>query len=867
MVTYLNLESFGKLERLSKLRSDILSSPYHLCTQKASLLTNHFRKLDRQGPFLRKLSSLHFVAFEKAVQKTARGIPQGPVQLALNKALNKFYLKKQNQSKAATQAAFAKGLAHVLKKMELKVYDHELIVGNLSSHRVGAPIHPDLGGLMMLPELDSLDTRDKNPIQTDPKQIQELKTGILPYWFNKSVLSRIPLYSANPQLFNQLLEGDRFILTQFSGISHVTPDYPLVITQGFNGIRKRIKEKLSDIEQKIVVLQTKSGPGTGNGSAAISLKERFLFLEAGLTVCNAAIEYGHRWKKYLSASAAKEKDGTRKRELETLADLFDRIPAEPASTFHEALQSVFITHVILHQESFQHGISFGRMDQYLFPLYKKGLEDGTLTREFAVELIGCFLCKTGELLPLFFDRATEYFSGLSSASGITLGGKGIEPGNDLPSLFLIAYDRIRLRQPNFHVRVEKDLPDHFLDLCCSTLKKGGGLPAFFNDDKIMPALEQAGMEQEDAENYSIVGCVEWGCPGKSFPAAGAVFINMPLALHLALHQGRLNGSQAGPDSGSVSSMTSIEDLMDAFDLQLETLVGTAVEGNNAVELTHALHRPTPCLSILVEGCLEKGVEVNDGGAIYNTTGCQGVGLADVVDSLSAIETLVFRENSISLPALVKIVDNNFADQEKTRARILNKVPGYGQDKALSNGFAKRVSKAYTHAVQKHSNPRKGPYLSGLWSMTTHVGFGSRTPALPNGRLSGLPLSNGASPCNGMDSQGPTASMASAAFIDKNIQNGYALNQKLNFDLVKGANGNHLMNSLIKGFFQKGGMQVQFNIVDPGVLARAKSNPQNYRDLVVRVSGYSAYFNDLTEAMKDELIQRTLHCGIEEGCCG
>ncbi len=233
------------------------------------------------------------------------------------------------------------------------------------------------------------------------------------------------------------------------------------------------------------------------------------------------------------------------------------MPAEPAETFYEALQCVFITHVMLHYENFQHGISFGRMDQYLYPYYKRDMESGRLTREQAAELTGCFIAKAGELLPLFFERATEYFSGLSSASGITLGGRtadGKDGVNELSYLFLQAYDQVRLRQPNFHVRVNQDTPVEFIDLCCEVLKKGGGLPAFFNDDEIPAALEKSGIARQDAEDYSIVGCVEWGVPGKSFPAAGAIFLNIPMALHLALHNGKFDGLQFGPQTGETGSL-------------------------------------------------------------------------------------------------------------------------------------------------------------------------------------------------------------------------------------------------------------------------------------------------------------------------
>jgi formate C-acetyltransferase len=266
------------------------------------------------------------------------------------------------------------------------------------------------------------------------------------------------------------------------------------------------------------------------------------------------------------------------------------------------------------------------------------------------------------------------------------------------------------------------------------------------------------------------------------------------------------------------------------------------------------------LSIVVDGCIEKGIEVNAGGARYNSTGCQGVGLADAVDALTVIEQVVFKDKKLTLEELVRAVDGNFAGQSELQAYILNRIPKYGENEERPNHYGELVSKIFTRLVSQCSNTRGGKYYPGFWSMTTHQGFGARTGALPGGRLAGQPLANGASPCNGRDRNGPTASLSSAACLDKSlITNGYALNEKLDLALIKDPSRNRLVEALIRGFFASGGMQVQFNVIDPAVLIDAKENPGQYRGLVVRVSGYSAYFNDLTESMKDELIARTAHC--------
>ena len=847
-------DSLQALPRLKKLREDILNSPYHVCTQKASLLTRYNSSHTRRDILDKLLSSVQYRFYRRSLEKSARSIPQKSWQVAANNYINSFLLKRRRVMQGDSIMRYAEAFRYILENMGLKVYDGELIVGNPSAWRVGAPIHPDLGGLLMLPEIKGISSRINNPMKIEPAQLKELEEDIFPFWFNRSVLALTPLLSSDPGLFNTMLEGRHFILTQFSGVSHVTPDYPTVLKLGFNGIAERIRENLEKVKSDLEVCI--------DATASRLLKQKEQFYEAALVCAEAAADYGKRWSRFLEQEAAGTADEVRRHELIRLSEIFNRVPAEPAQTFYEALQCVFITHVMLHYESFQHGISFGRMDQYLYPYYKRDIESGRLTRYEAGELLGCFIAKAGELLPLFFDRATEYFSGLSSASGITLGGRTADSKdgvNELSFLFLQAYDQVRLRQPNFHVRINQDTPVEFTDLCCEVLKKGGGLPAFFNDDEIPLALERSGIAEKDAQDYSIVGCVEWGVPGKSFPAAGAVFINIPMALHLALHNGGYNGHQFGPQTGDIRAMEDMETVINVFKIQLENMVKRATEGNTAIERAHAGYRPTPFLSTVVDGCIEKGLEINAGGARYNSTGCQGVGLADTVDALTAIEQIVFKENRLSLQEMVKAVDADFQGYPELNALVLNRVHKYGENEERPNYYAGLVSGIYTGLVAQRSNPRGGQYYPGFWSMTTHQGFGARTGALPGGRRAGQPLANGISPCNGRDRNGPTAALSSAACVDNSlVSNGYALNEKLDLALIKDPSRNRLIESLIYGFFASGGMQVQFNVIDPAVLIDAKEHPDQYLGLVVRVSGYSAYFNDLTESMKDELIQRTAH---------
>jgi pyruvate formate-lyase/glycerol dehydratase family glycyl radical enzyme len=844
------------LPRLARLRADLRRAPYHLCTQKASLITRYFRQAAPSRPLLRPLEALHWRTYAHALEQLTRGVPAPRWAARLNTGIMRLYQKLDGLSPARMLVEHARALQFLLANVELRVYDGELIVGNLTSQRNGAPLHPDYGGLLMLPELEGLSRRRNNPLGATAEQIRELREEVFPYWFRRSVLGLTPLYASDPALLDTVTEGSRFVLTQFAGLAHVTPDFPSVLRLGLRGIAERLRERQAALEAEIAAAPA--------DRSAAGLSERAAFCEAASLAAEAACAHGRRWRDHLRLEAGREPDPARGQELRELAEIFERVPAEPARTFHEALQSVFLTFAVVHQESFQHGISFGRLDQFLLPYYRSDVEAGRLSPQRAIELLGCFLGKASEIAPLFFDRATEYFSGLSSAPGITLGGQaedGSDATNEVSRLVLLAYDQMRLRQPNLHVRVHEGTDAQFLELCAEIVRKGGGMPAFFNDGRIVEALRISGVASADARNYSIVGCTEWGPPGCMFPAAGAGFVNLPYALLLALRDGRDAEIQAGPRTGRPAELGSMTALLDALRLQVRHLVAQAAEGNDAIETVHARHRPTPFLSSLIQGCLESGRDVTAGGAIYNPTGLQGVGLADVADSLAAIERVVFGERRIALEQLVHVLDEDFARDEPLRVFLRNRIPKFGQDDPDADRWAERVSHLWAEEVRRFGNPRGGRYSPGLWSMTTHQGFGRATGALPSGRRAGEPLANGMSACAGAERRGPTASLASAACVAP-MSNGAVYNQKLQPELLAGEAGKGLLAGLVRGYFRKGGMQVQLNVLDGAVLLEAKAHPEKHPDLIVRISGYSAYFNDLTEAMKDEIIARTLH---GEGC--
>jgi pyruvate formate-lyase/glycerol dehydratase family glycyl radical enzyme len=643
----------GPIPRLARLREALLAAPYELCTQKAELLTEYFRAHVPTAMVTRVVGRAHFTATRRALaHHLGTGAPQTPWQARLSNRLQRLYARVDAQRGESLSVHYARALSHIMARLPLRIYDDELIVGNLTSRRIGAPIHPDFGGLLLLPELRALPYRPVNPLRISEEQVRALEEDIFPYWFSRSVLARAFALARDPLLQNRLMRGRELVLTQFAGISHVTPDYPVVLEKGFAGL-------LAEAEE---------------AAARAQHDEERTFHTAAAIAARAAIDFGERWSRYCRDRADSAPDPRRAEELRHLAAIFTRVPAWPARTFHEAMQSLFTAHVIVHQESFQHGVSFGRVDQYLWPYYERDRAAGRLTRAQAIEIIGCFLAKAAEQVPLFNGMATEFFSGLSSASGLTLGGvdvHGNDASNELSHLFLEAYDQIRLRQPNLHLRVHAGSPSALRARAYDVLEKGGGMPALFNDAAVIPAIRALGATVADARDYSIVGCVEWGVPGKSFPAAGAGFLSLPAALDDALH--------AAASDDDRPSFATMKELLAAFRRHLEETVRCAVMGNDAIERAHAVCRPTPFLSLLVEGCHVKARDVTAGGARYNSSGLQGVGLADVADSLAAIEQLVFVEKRISLAQLLDAVDHDFAAHEALRRRLLDKVAHYGED--------------------------------------------------------------------------------------------------------------------------------------------------------------------------------------------
>jgi formate C-acetyltransferase len=484
-----------------------------------------------------------------------------------------------------------------------------------------------------------------------------------------------------------------------------------------------------------------------------------------------------------------------------------------------------------------------------------------LTKEKAKELLGCLAIKSAEIIPVFSNSISASHGGFLSGQAVTIGGtdeEGNDVTNELSYIFLELMDEVRMRQPNYHARIHVNSPKVYVDTIMQNLAKGVNSPAIYNDEVIIRSLKRCGFSDRDANAYSTLGCVELNAAGKTFGSTDAALVNVPVCLEMALNRGKLFGSAV--TSGAVTmnpeEFQSIDDVNEAFSRQLNFLIDRLQKVLAPVETGNRDYHPTPLTSSMLQGCIEKGKDVTAGGAVYNFSGVQGVGITDVGDSLYAINELVFVQKKYSVTRLIAALKNNFKGEEQMRRELLS-APKFGNDNRGPDGFSKWVADCFYDTFEGKYNTRGGRFVAGFYSTTTHYSFGLSTGAMANGRLKGAPFTSGISPTNGADKKGPTALLNSVSGIDfERAHNGVNVNAKFDTATLKGEHGKEILKALLLTYFKKGGMQVQLNVLDTEMLKQAKEHPDQYPWLIVRVSGYSAYFNDLSPAMKDEIIQRS-----------
>ncbi len=752
------------------------------------------------------------------------------------------YHRDRANRKKPVPIRMAEAVSRVLAEKSIRIWPDELIVGNYTSRRVGGGIFPELHGLVQMTDLFSFPTRKENPLALSRADMARL-AAIAPFWATRFLAARVHKSRVtNARFIARQLSGREYVINETGGISHVAPDYEKLLALGAHGIAKDAARR---------------GKAVRPGSDAAVFYESVGIVMAGLAA------FGHRYADLARGMAANEPDPARSRELLAIAETCERVPARPARTFAEALQSLFFAQIAVNIESLDNSVCPGRADQYLHPYLERDLAAGVLTRDQARELVFAWSIKFCEIVPVFPGLITRIHGGLFNGQVVCVGGtdeKGGDAVNELSMMFLDAMDELRMRQPNYTARVHAGSGPEYLDRIHEILASGANSPALYNDGAIVPVLAGNGVALEHARDYTPVGCVEPVSQGKSFSSTDAALMNVPLCLTLALNRGRPFKARlrAGARTPDPAAMVSMEDMKRAFAHQLAFGLEKLLRDLAGVERANARLHPTPLTSALLSGCLESGTDSTAGGALYNFSGIQCVAPANVGDSLCAIERAVFQDRRVTLPELAAQCAANLPD-ENLRAYLLS-LPKFGNDDPEADSWTDWVVETFANLLAGRKNTRGGKYTVGLYSVTVHEFWGRVTGADPSGRRRGEPLASGLAPGNGMDCQGPTALLNSVNRLDlTRATNGMNFNVKFDAATLRGKTGRLALSALLSTYFSRGGMQAQVNVLDPKILKEARDNPAAHPHLLVRVSGYSAYFNDLTPALKDELIRRTSLC--------
>ncbi len=748
----------------------------------------------------------------------------------------------------------ALALAYLFSHRRPHVYPGELIIGNMTSKRVAANYYIEGGSVNILEDVLRLEKK-ATAIEMPPAERVSLVGLGLRNLF-KSVGGRALLRPWRIKHFLDFFMARRYFITEEAGIGHQCADYRAVVHRGLKGADDAAALRLE----------------TGRLADGTPLDEdrRAFFRSVRITV-----EGIRRMASNLADEAERQagQPGVtpeRKAELLEAASSCRRVPYEPARTFREALQSIWLVHVAFNLEDFEQGMSFGRLDQILYPLYLADLEAGRLTRALAAELLASFGLKTCETMPIYSERVDQFFSGNGVAQAITVGGTdedGNDVTNELSGLILDSYAQILTREPALHVRIHPGSPPWLMEKAVEVLQLGTSRPSLFGDTAVVEALQTAGISLEHARDYAVIGCVEMASQGRTYNSSDAALFNLPICLELALNEGRRFAKpgrgerrlRMGEKTAPVDTMKSFDEVVEAFRAQVRDGVGEMAKVIGWLEAVYRIHRPTPINSMLTQGCLEEGRDVTWGGGMYDFTSIQAAGLASAGNSLYAIKKLVFDEGRMSLDELVRVLKDDWRGHESLRSEVNRKFPKYGNGDAEADAMTQVAADAFADAVTARRNTRGGRYIPGFYSMTCHIGFGRITGALPDGRLAGERLSNGLAPVDGTELAGPTAVLSSAASLDsQKWGNCCALNLKFDKPVVQGEKGRDILTGLFNAYFEMGGMQVQVNVLDADQLRAARDDPTLYPDLVVRVAGYCAYFNDLQPAVKDEIIERTAY---------
>jgi formate C-acetyltransferase len=752
-----------------------------------------------------------------------------------------FYSSGQTES-VPTPVARALAFKYVLDHKAIAIEEGELIVGERGPEPKATPTYPEIC-THSLKDLDILKSRDKVSFDVSDETRRTFEDQVIPFWNGRSIRDRI--FDAMDDAWIAAYEAGVF--TEF--MEQRAPGHTVLGSKIYSTGLLDIK---AEIEQQISALDFYEDP------EALARRDE---LQSMIIAADALVDFAHRYARLAReqmASAGPE----RKAELERIAEVCSRVPGREPRTFWEALQYYWFVHLgVITELNTWDSFNPGRLDQHLYPFYRRELDAGTLTREAARELLQAFWIKfSNQPAPPKVGVTAQESNTYTDFCLINLGGvtsDGSDAVNELTYLLLDVIEEMRLLQPSSMVQVSKKNPDKFLKRALQIIKTGFGQPSIFNTDAIVQELVRQGKTLEDARNGGASGCVEAGAFGKEAYILTGYF-NLVKVLEITLHNGvdPRTGKMIGAATGDPASWTSFQDLTDAFGRQLRHFVDIKVKGSLIIEQLFARLLPAPFLSLLIDDCIAKGLDYNAGGARYNTSYIQGVGLGTITDSLTALRHQVFDQKNVSLSAFLEAMQKNYEGWEDLRDHLLNATPKYGNDDDYADDVMQTVFELYFDAIDGRPNTRGGCYRVNLLPTTCHVYFGSVVGATPDGRLAAEPLSEGISPVQGADRCGPTAVLKSAAKLDHLRTGGTLLNQKFTPSFLKDDTGIEKLVALVRSYFRMDGHHIQFNVVTADTLRAAQREPEKYSDLIVRVAGYSDYFVDLGIDLQNEIIRRT-----------
>lgn len=810
-----NHEGFSPYERVNKLRQIFLDRPFNIDIQRARLFTEAYRKNE-----------------------------------ALSYQLNNAY-----------------ALKNVLENVAIDIYDDELLAGELAAPAKAAPIYPEFSVHWIIDELlhHPFDERpyDKFYItEADKKELLE----ILDFWRGKTIADQVE-NRMDEEMKKGSEMGKKVYMTNlyhFAGIGHFVMDYEKLMKMGLVGLIQEVKEKQTQLN--------KTSP---------DYEKKAEFYLAMLIELEAACNYMNRYAVLAKEKSKQEQNPARKKELEEISENCRQIAQGTPNTFWQALQLWHFATTITMIESNGHSVSYGRMDQWLYPFYEKDMTNHVITKDFAQELLECAYIKTGNPSKLKDRMTVEVRNGRGwGGESLTIGGvdkDGNDATNDLTFMMLEASVHTRMMNPWVCVRIHENTPYELKVKAVECIRAGYGHPKLFNDAVAIKVMQRKGMSLSDARNYEVVGCVEPDLPGKEYGYHDAAYLNIAKVMELAINGGKCIdcssqcpryekcagiGEHLGPDTGSLATFKSIDEVISAFDKQLNYWTNLMCNQMNIIEEVHKQLKPIPYASAFFEGCIEKAMDLNEGGATYNFTGPQASGIGTCADILSTIRQLVFDEKKFTGKQLLQAVKDNWQGHEALYALVnSSKIHHYGNDDDYADQLYKRVFECYCSSITGRKNTRGGVYCPGVYTVNANVGMGLGLGASIDGRKAGEPISDNMGPVHtaltSHDISGPTAIANSVTKVDHSLAtNGTLLNWKFPPEFVKGIEGRENLISFIDAYFKKLGMHCQFNIMSNEMMKDAMERPENYKDMLVRVAGYSAYFVELGKPLQLDLIHRT-----------